>query len=61
MKLTVENKNKRGANSSGLSGTRHQKAGQKLVKCWSNAGQKVVILGDFLGFWDKKTDNCFTS
>jgi len=34
---------------------------KKLVKSWSNAGQMLVILGDFLGFWDKKTDNCFTS
>ncbi len=46
MKLTVENKNKRGANSSGLSGTRHQKAGQKLVKSWSKGGH----FGGFFGF-----------
>ena len=41
-------------NSSGLSDTRHQKAGQKLDKRWTKGGQKVVILGDFLGFWDRR-------
>jgi len=46
-----------GANSSGLSAARHQKAGQKMVKSWSKGGQKVDkswsfwgILGVFEGF-----------
>ncbi|MCK4334882.1 hypothetical protein KAX06_08905 [candidate division WOR-3 bacterium] len=37
--------------SSGLSATRHKKAGQKLVKSWSKDGQKMDKNGAILGYF----------